>query len=167
MQSVPLSQREHVAIGTTANEQLHRELNRAWDSVHGIHRATLELKLNIFQIAKLVAHTRAMFNPAVRQSSQRLVLTRVTSTISPWTCQSWQDWVSECVHDDFVETAALPASNKRAEQASALRSWRLLKRPAARAKQRTIIKRTPFSKKTGFRRMLAVHKQNRKRRAAS
>ena len=167
MQSVPLSHRIHVPVGTTANEQLHRELNHAWDSVHGIHQATLEMKLQIFKIAKLVAHTRAMYNPAVRQSSQRLVLSRVTSTLSPWTVQSWEGWVNEDVEDDHVLTAALTASNKRAAQASALRTWRIKKKPAAQAKQKTATKRTPFSKKTGFREMLAVHKQNRKRQAKS
>ena len=45
-----------LAIGTTNNEALHRELNNIFDNVHEIHRHVLELKLRILQRFKLLPH---------------------------------------------------------------------------------------------------------------
>jgi hypothetical protein len=100
--SVPVAERVTVAVGTAANEQLHHELNASWDNVHGIHRAPLEMKLGIFKMAKLLAHNRAMYHPALRQNSQKLVLNRVVPTLTPRTDQTWADWTSQEVEDGGV-----------------------------------------------------------------
>jgi len=164
--SVPVAERVNVAVGTTANEQLHHELNASWDNVHGIHRAPLEMKLGIFKMAKLLAHNRAMYHPALRQNSQKLVLNRVVPTLTPWTDQTWTDWTSQEVEDSgVVRSARLNKSGQRHEQAVSYHTWKVAKRPSASPKAAMIRKRTPFSKKTGFKRLLQAGRE-RMRQAA-
>ena len=52
----PPGDREFLAIGTTSNEALHRELNNIFDNVHEMHRPVLELKLRILHCFKLLPH---------------------------------------------------------------------------------------------------------------
>ncbi len=143
-----------MAIGTTANEQLHQELNNIFDNVHEIHRPVLEVKLRILLLYKLLPHTRAMFRSASRQVSQQLLLSRMVADLRPWTNVSWGAWCESLVHDGFVSCANLPLARQRRAHALQLKQWRarVCKKPASAVRSNR--KRTAFTKLTGLRALL-------------
>ena len=141
-QTLSLQEREHMAVGTTSNESLHRELNNSFDNVHRLHKSTLLLRLRIFQLSKLISHGRAMYGRSVRAARQQLVLARAVQSVSPWTAESWQDW---CGRLPPGQQAELPLSRRRAADANAVREHkqRCVKRPAAAPAltRRTLLRR--------------------------
>ena len=66
--------------GTTSNEALHAELNNTFRQVVRLHRSTLLVKLRVFHVAKLVAHTTALASPTLRQNPQGVLLARALAT---------------------------------------------------------------------------------------
>ena len=66
-----------LAVGTTSNEALHREMNNWFRQTQTMHQPTLRLKLRIMTIAKLKGHNAALYGPTVRQLNQQVVLSRV------------------------------------------------------------------------------------------
>jgi hypothetical protein len=155
--------RQWMPIGTTANEQVHRELNQMMDNVHDVHLPVLELKLDVFLLYKLFPHNRALLNPGVRQLSQAVMLNRLVHSLRPWTVDGWTEWCMELVQDEYVHTASLPAAIDRTKRAAVVRRWNaaaVAKRPAiakasAGRSKRRIVKRTAFTKVTGLKRLLS------------
>jgi len=152
-----------MAIGTTGNEQLHRELNQMMDNVHEVHLPVLELKLDVFHLYKLFPHNRALLNQGVRQLSQAVMLNRMVHSLRPWTVDSWGEWCMELIRDEYVCTASLPASSDRAVRAVAVKQWKdaagvkrtdFANAKAGRFKTR-VVKRTAFTKVTGLKRLLS------------
>ena len=146
MQSVSLEDRPLVAIATTSNEELHRELNYVWDQVHGIHRPIMELKLRIFRLFKLLAHNRAMYNPVLRQSSQQVVFGRIVQDLSPWNVNTWTEWCKQ--------KTALASTTERQTFAKRLKTWRAEKSISGVPLTKRVKKRTAFTKRSGFKALL-------------
>ena len=85
-----------LAVGTTSNESLHMELKRWFGGIHELHQSTLHLKLRIFQMAKLIAHNCAFFQPTSVQIKQRFVLARSALCKRLWKeAGDWEKWCSE------------------------------------------------------------------------
>ena len=163
MGTVPEEDRQFMPIGTTANEQLHRELNLLMDNVHEVHLPVLELKLNVFQLYKLFPYNRSLLNEGVRQLSQAVMLNRMVHSLRPWTVAGWIEWCAELIHNDYVHKASLPASTDRTRRAVAVKQWQVAatgkrtafaKTKAGRSKT-GITKRTAFTKVTSLKRLLA------------
>ena len=62
-----------MASGTTANEALHAEINTWFRQIQAMHRSTLELKLRIQSLGKLLAHQVALYSPTCAQLPQMLL----------------------------------------------------------------------------------------------
>ena len=167
MHSIPVREREWIPCGTTANEQLHRELNVIFDNVHEIHRPMLELKLAVFQMYKLFPHNRALLNAAMRQRSQSMLLNQIVHTLHPWTPEIWKVWCDSMCSEGWVGTAVLPAARKKTADAKRVRTWRGARAPAKKKFTRTVKKRTPFTKLTGLRDLRHKHRQAKRRQIAS
>lgn len=56
-QFLPSNVRLLLPSGTISNEALHAELNNHFRQIQSLHRSTLQLKLRIIRLAKLMAHT--------------------------------------------------------------------------------------------------------------
>ncbi len=168
---------DFLAVGTTTNEALHKELNHAFDQVHRLYKSTLHLRLRIFHLYKLIPHNRAMYGRAVRTACQQLVLHRAIDAVRPWSSTEWRRWCSALAPR---ERAALPLAAKRKFDARLVRQARrtamcrpaaseavLLRRPAAAllrhvSTARLPRKQTPFARKGrtgGLARMTKVVKR--------
>lgn len=82
--------RETCPSGTTSNEALHAELNRALRCVTGLHRADLHMKLQLFRAVKLLGHNRALYAPTASQTAQSLVVNRAVAGLRLWSAAGWQ-----------------------------------------------------------------------------
>ena len=169
---------QHIAVGTTSNETLHRELNRVFDNVHTMHQATLRLKLRIFHLYKLLPHNRAMYRGMVRQASQKMVVHRTVAALELCSKAQWKTWCGASIAEGHVVKANLPLWQARQTQAQQCKAWVARKRPAAAvsnpvaaAAKRAVakrpaamvaavaiakrpagvVKRTPFTRLTGIR----------------
>ena len=63
-----------LGIGTTRNEQLHRELKSWMRNIYQIHEDRLLTGLNIFLFCKLITHSSAAYSPTLTQNSQQRLL---------------------------------------------------------------------------------------------
>ena len=129
---------DFMAVGTTTNEALHCELNRAFDQVHGMYKETLQLRLSMFQLYKLLPHNRARYGRGLTSRNQGLMLNRCVESVLPWTPRTWKAWCSGLGKREKanlplkaakVSGAALVRTAVRARPASAAEA--LLMRPAA------------------------------------
>ena len=66
-------------IGTSSNEALHYEINNWFRETQKLHKATLTLKLEIMQLAKVLTHNSAMYKPTTRQMPEAELLARTAS----------------------------------------------------------------------------------------
>ena len=66
-------------IGTSSNEALHHEINNWFRETQKLHKATLTLKLEIMQLAKVLTHNSAMYKPTTRQMPEAELLARTAS----------------------------------------------------------------------------------------
>jgi len=149
--AVKVSERQWVPIGTTTNEQLHRELNSLFDNVHNIYRPVLLLRLFIFGLYKLLPHCRVVSTPTVRQVSQQMVLSRIVPTLRPWSEQEWQALCASGMDaHGRTRIAPLPSSAERKVLKKRVQCWRALKGVAKRRPAPTVRKRTAFTKVTGL-----------------
>ena len=75
-------------VGTTSHEGLHAEISRWFKQTQQLHQATLELKLSMLQLGKLLSSNRALYHPGTRHMTQGEVLARATreaiGTIEAW-----------------------------------------------------------------------------------
>ncbi|CAJ1441782.1 unnamed protein product [Effrenium voratum] len=138
--------------GTTGNEALHAELNAAFRQVQQLHRSTLQLKLNILHLAKLLPHHVALHSPTAKQMPAGHVLARRVGT-PLWTTRMWSSWVAEQHASGAVGRCSLPLAAQRQMEQEAIQAARGLKRPAAGMRKRTpfTLERAPGASAAGVR----------------
>ena len=151
-----LSRSELVLLpsGTTSNEALHAEMNGWFRQVQSMHRSTLQLKLEIMHLAKLLPHQLALHSPTTRQiPSSHVLARRVGKRL--WTPATWQSWIMEQRASGKVRRRDLELAAQKQDEVQAVREGLVggLKRPAG-----IPCKRTPFTpeRKEGVKR-IGVH----------
>lgn len=149
---LPHNVRTLLPSGTTSNEALHAELNSHFRQVQTLHRATLQLKLNIFRLAKLLSHNAALYSPTARQIPSSHLLARRLA-VPVWTPRAWKEWVDQQRQNGVVEP---PLQAQRAQDKETIRK-KTLKRPGSQKRSR---KRTPFT----LQRETGIHRAGVKRR---
>ena len=65
---------KRLGVGTTRNEQLHKELKFWMSNIYQSHKNSLESRLQISMFAKLLTHTSAAYTPTLTQKSQQQLL---------------------------------------------------------------------------------------------
>lgn len=149
---LPQNVRLLLPSGTTSNEALHAELNNHFKQIQALHRSTLQLKLRILRLAKLLAHNTALYSPTTRQiPSSHVLARRLAGPV--WTTKAWKTWVLE---QRATGPAELPLQAQRRKEQAAIQSC---KRPAAQRNR----KRTPFT----LERATGINRKGVKRRNAS
>ena len=63
-----------LGVGTTRNEQLHREIKSWMGNIYQIHKERLLIGLRIFSFAKLLTHSSAAYTPTLTQQTQQRLL---------------------------------------------------------------------------------------------
>ena len=133
--------------GSTSNEALHAEINSWFRQIQKIHKSTLEFKLNVLTLGKLVAHSCAMYHATSRQVVPAVVLMRSMQN-NVWTKGEWKKWCKQlsCAHGKGKPYLAV--QKQKESEIKVLRTW-VHKRPAA---AHNLVsqgvrhkKRTPFS----------------------
>ena len=132
--------------GTTSNESSHAEINNWFRQTQQIHQATLRLKLQILQLAKLLPHNAAAYHPTVRQATAGYVLARVAMR-TVWHSEQWTEWCASLNRGCRPSKTDLPLHRARLAQADTVRQW-VMKRPA-RATRMPRKKRTPYNMRRG------------------
>ena len=56
---------KRLAIGTTRNEQLHKELKSWGRNIYHSHKGRLQSGFRIFELAKLLSHSSAAYSPTL------------------------------------------------------------------------------------------------------
>ena len=131
-------------VGTTSNESLHFEVNRWFKETQKLHKATLELKLDILSLGKLLSHNRALYHAGMRQMSHGEVLARSTRQVL-WSEQEWKAWCDELDNAGKVKRKAdLPVQEARRWQKARVQDA-ALKKPASALSQTGQKHRTPHS----------------------
>ena len=118
---------DFLATGTTSNESLHREMNRAFDQVHAMYRETLRLRLAIFLIYKLLPHNRAQYGRGLRARRQGLMMNLCVNSMKLWTESKWRSW---CRTLGKRDKASIPLAKARAKAAGLVRAH-VRQRPAS------------------------------------
>ena len=145
---------DDMAVGTTSNEALHRELNSIFDLVHEIYQATLLLKLRIVLLHKGIPHYHACQGDLLRQREPRRILSRAIHNITLWDEAEWVRWCESFVVEDRIRRRRSGLSEQRLVHKTAVKRW-VAKRPSgvrrkigrvARRQRRTI-----FRMRTGVR----------------
>ena len=129
-------------VGTTSNEALHSEINRWFKETQKIHPSTLELKLDVLSLGKLLLRNRALYYAGAKQMSHSAVLAQAAGA-SMWTSDSWAAWCEEL--GDAAQRkckADLPRQEELQTQKRRLSDWNK-KKPAAAKKIQTKTHRTP------------------------
>jgi hypothetical protein len=129
--------------GTTSNEALHAEINSWFRQTQRIHQSTLRLKFRVLGIAKLLAHTCAMYRPTARQVVAGAVLARASAR-SLWGARAWHAWCRELRGGTGVRKPDLPMAAQREDQAERCRAWtaeRTTAAPVPRPRKRTAFAR--------------------------
>eukprot|EP00435_Cladocopium_sp_Y103_P008302 s3962_g2.t1 len=126
--------------GTTSNEALHSEINAWARQIQEQHRSTLQLKLQILQLGKLLSHNVALCHPPLRQTRDNVILAR--ASCSPlWTQSTW------AVFCATRRKAALPLHRQRQAEAAAVREHSNGEGARKKPVRKNILKRTPFTVK--------------------
>ena len=135
-------------VGTTSNESLHKEINAWFRQTQHLHQSTLDLKLQVLHLGKLLPHNAAMYHHTQAQASHDRVLGHI-SGVNPWSTSQWLAWCGEQVDGDKVLKADLPLQDQRSLQQAAVKAKvEARKRPAAASvgpHLRLKRKRTPFT----------------------
>ena len=80
--------------GTTSNEALRYEINRCYKETQKLHQASLQLKLEILQLGKLLSHNRALYHHTTKHMQHGEVLARACRE-SSWSPDTLSAWCSE------------------------------------------------------------------------
>ena len=129
-----------LAIGTTRNEQLHRELKSWSRNIYQCHRGRLQTAFRIFELAKLLTHSSAAYSPTLIQTSQRRLLSLIAGKLrdegffpAPPLYQRGSS-VQPCLARDSLQTVLVATDNSSAlsrkckSQANKL-NWQKQKKP--------------------------------------
>ena len=118
-------------IGTTANEALHAELNGWFRNQPRSYSTTLELQVNVARLGKSLAHTSALYRPALRQTTAADTLAREVATLS-FDPADWRRWCDALRSPGCgFRRESLPLSSIRKSIARRLAVVALIKRQAA------------------------------------
>ena len=134
---IPRKQLKLLPSGTTSNESLHHELNVWFRETQQMHRPTLDLKIHVFKVAKLLAHNHALYASSQRQMSSKDVLHRVLGAMSVWTAASWAQWCKKLrVKGGPMMKSVLPMAEHKKALAAAVKARKkpashILRRPAS------------------------------------
>ena len=138
--------------GTTANESLHAEANTWFHETQNLYKPQLELKLQMFRLAKLVSHNSAMFRPLHRQTVQKDVLHRTLGTMRIWSDVQWTRWCNTLKSETgVVKKSLLPLALIRKRFAQLVKNHKktqkkTLKRPASSSSvSQQVVRRTAFT----------------------
>eukprot|EP00439_Symbiodinium_sp_Y106_P058484 s676_g8.t1 len=118
------SERTLLPSGTSSNEALHSEVKSWFRQTQQMHQSTLQLKLRVLTLGKVLPHYGALRYPTLSQMSSGLVLARIV-TASVWTEDTWKQWC------DGREKADLPLQRDRSEEVKKVSDW-VSKKPAGR-----------------------------------
>jgi hypothetical protein len=122
--------------GTASNEALHSEINSWTRQIQEQHRSTLQLKLQILQLGKLLSHNVALCHPPLRQTRDNVILAR--ASCSPlWTQEAWATFCAK------QGKAVLPLHQKRQAEATAVREHGNKGVAPKKPVRKRILKRTP------------------------
>ena len=72
-----------LGVGTTRNEQLHRELKSWMRNIYQTHEDRLQTGLRVFLFAKLLTHSSAAYSPTLKQCSQQRLLSIIAGKLRP------------------------------------------------------------------------------------
>ena len=106
-----------------------------------LHKSTLDIKLHILTLAKLLSHNSCLYSPTARQMVSGHVLARRLGG-GLWNSDAWNSWVG-C---DVKAKPKLPLDARRKEEARKVKDF-IAKRPAVRMKRPSCAKvhRTAFN----------------------
>ena len=144
--------------GTASNEALHAELNAIFRQTQQLHRSTLELKLQVIRLAKLLAHGGALYSPTARQITSGHVLARRLGQ-PLWSTAAWKAWVEQQRADQTYQRKSLPLAAQRMEEQAIIATSKGRTRPAKKPAAR----RTPFTlqREAGIQRTGVCKRQRR------
>ena len=126
--------------GTTSNESLHAELNGWFRQTQSLHKSTLEMKLHILSLAKLLSHNASLYSPTARQMLSGHVLARRLGA-GLWSSKAWSAWVG----NDPTSKPQLPIEKRRKEEAQKFKEF-MAKKPASVLRRPSAkVHRTPFN----------------------
>ena len=129
--SMPRHRLSLLPVGTTSNESLHHEINCWFRETQQMHQSTLQLKLRVLKLGKLMSHNSALYQHTSKQLPHSVVLARA-SRRALWSEEAWQTWCKELRDDGAVSKASLPLSVKRQQEKLAVKAAVVrMKRPAA------------------------------------
>ena len=148
IRTLPRKVLELLPTDTASNEALHAELKRWFQNVpQGLHPSMLQLKLRMFHIAKVLAHTTALYHPTLVQRSQNAVLHRAAGALDPWSeNDAWKHWCQTLRRGSAVSKARLKLRQHRSDVKQAISKWKAEKAAPSPPKAMRK-KRTPFTLK--------------------
>ena len=115
-------EREAFQSGVCGNEALHNELK---DAVYhcAMHPETLNMKLDIFKIKKLLLHNTMVYHPTLRPMTTQLeVLSRRVASLDFWPGDA--SWTSWCAASNVRRRGLIPVRGvARALESARLRQW--------------------------------------------
>ena len=115
-------------FGTTSNEALHAEIRAWFRETQQMHQSTLEIKLRVLHLAKIMTHHAGMYRPTLRQLPRGVVLARSVVS-SAWSRRrSWSAFAGQS------GKANLPLNARREQEASIVKAH-AAKRPAIKIKR--------------------------------
>ena len=129
--------------GTTLSEARRYEINsRCLKETQKLHQASLQLKLEVLQLGKLLSHNRALYHRTTKQMQRGEVLARACRE-SLWSPDTWSAWCSELLDGPGPKLKAdLPKEDERSRQKAAVRG-NVKRKPAAAVPEKT--RRTAFT----------------------
>jgi len=143
LHSLPAHRSGLVGSGTCANEAFHSEMNRWFRYSSEAYSSTLQLQLWMSVLAKLLAHTSALYRPTLRQLRHQDVLARVCASLR---CPE-NSWAAHCGQGCDgarpLAKAALPLRLARQALRVEIRLHKLAQ--SVRPSRRRALKRTKFT----------------------
>ena len=139
----------YIAVGTTGSEAINAELKTWFRGVFQLHGPILKLKLRIFQVAKLVAFSAAMYKKTTHQMTQQYVLSRCTKESGLFeSSEEWEDWCRRTNSDQVPPSRHFMVD--REVFASRLAKWKKAESKKPRTHTiKILLKRTPYRQYKG------------------
>ena len=91
MLSVPFHLQQFVAVGTTANEAFHNELNKLARIGHAAYRGKRQLTVQALCMKKLVVHCNAFHRKVLHHVCQEETAARLLPVYTVWCARAWQE----------------------------------------------------------------------------
>ena len=136
-----------ISPGTSSNESLNHESNMWFRSLPELYSTTLELQLQMQQVAKLRAHNLAMYKPQLRQMSD-ITLTAASACKPVFSLETWSSWIKPM----YLETG-LPRRQAFPELASVRKQLQEFVKSGIQLRPRPAI--APLTKRLAMKKRLA------------